>query len=82
MTLAEQFRYLIGYFWVADRPDLRRNLIGAALCLVLAKASNLITPWLLGETVDTLDRNAVVDVWLLGALGLVFAYAYLKSFIR
>ncbi len=75
MTLAEQFRYLIGYFWVADRPDLRRNLIGAALCLVLAKASNLITPWLLGETVDTLDRNAVVDVWLLGALGLVFAYA-------
>jgi ATP-binding cassette, subfamily B, heavy metal transporter len=75
MTLAEQFRYLVGYFWVADRPDLRRNLVGAALCLVLAKASNLVTPWLLGETVDTLDRNAVVDVWLLGALGLVFAYA-------
>lgn len=75
MTLSEQFRYLAGYFWVTDRPDLRRNLVGAALCLVLAKASALITPWLLGETVDTLDRNAVVDVWLLGALGLVFAYA-------
>ena len=75
MTLAEQFRYLVGYFWVADRPDLRRNLLGAALCLVLAKASNLGTPWLLGQTVDSLDRNEIVDVWLLGALGLVFAYA-------
>lgn len=75
MTLSAQFRFLVSYFWVADRPDLRLRLIGAALCLVLAKASNLVTPWLLGETVDTLDRQDMVEVWLLGALGLVIAYA-------
>jgi len=75
VTLKDQFRFLIGYFWVADRSDLRRRLIGALVCLLLAKSSNLATPWLLGQTVDTLDRNEVMDVWLLGALGLVFAYA-------
>lgn len=75
MTLKDQFRFLIGYFWVADRSDLRWRLIGALVCLLLAKSSNLATPWLLGQTVDTLDRNEVMDVWLLGALGLVFAYA-------
>ena len=75
MTLQNQFRFLLRYFWVSDRPDLKWRLLGAAGCLVLAKASNLATPWLLGQTVDTLDQNAVVDVWVLSALGLVFAYA-------
>ena len=62
MTLKDQFRFLIGYFWVADRSDLRWRLIGALVCLFLAKSSNLATPWLLGQTVDTLDRNEVMDV--------------------
>jgi len=75
MTFADQFRFLIGYFWVTDRSDLRWRLVGALICLLLAKSSNLATPWLLGQTVDTLDRNEVMDLWLLGALGLVFAYA-------
>lgn len=75
MTLQNQFRFLLRYFWVSDRPDLKWRLLGAAGCLVLAKTSNLATPWLLGQTVDTLDQNAVVDVWVLSALGLVFAYA-------
>lgn len=76
MTLKDQFRLLIGYFWVADRSDLRWRLIGALVCLFLAKSSNLATPWFLGQAVDTLDRNEVMDGWLLGALGLVFAYAF------
>jgi ATP-binding cassette subfamily B protein len=75
MTLQSQFRFLLRYFWVPDRPDLKWRLLGAAGCLVLAKASNLATPWLLGKAVDTLDQNHVVDVWLLSALGLVVAYA-------
>lgn len=75
MTLKDQFRFLIGYFWVAGRSDLRWRLIGALACLLLAKSSNLTTPWLLGQTVDTLDQSEVMDVWLLGALGLVIAYA-------
>lgn len=75
MTLQHQFRFLLGYFWVPDRPDLQQRLIGAAVCLLLAKSSNLATPWLLGQTVDALDRNQVIDTWLLGALGLVLVYA-------
>ncbi len=75
MPLSQQFRFLLPYFWVTDRPDLKKRLIGALLCLLIAKASNLATPWILGQTVDTLDQNALIDVWILGALGLVIAYS-------
>ena len=74
-SLRQQARFLLGYFWVHDRPDLKRRLLGAALCLVLAKVSNLLTPWLLGQVVDGLDQAAVAATWLLGAVGLVLAYA-------
>ena len=75
MPLSDQFRFLVPYFWVSHRPDLRQRLIGALLCLLIAKASNLTTPWLLGQTVDILDQGVFVDVWILGALGLVIAYS-------
>jgi ATP-binding cassette subfamily B protein len=74
-SLKQQALFLIQYFWVHERPDLKRRLLGAALCLVLAKVSNLATPWLLGQVVDGLDQASVAETWLLGAVGLVLAYA-------
>ena len=75
MTLQSQLRFLFRYFWIDTRPDLKWRLAGAVVCLVIAKVSNLITPWLLGQTVDSLDRSGVAELWVLGSIGLVLAYA-------
>ena len=74
MRFSQQVRFLWPYFWVSGRPDLRARLIAALVCLVLAKVCNLVTPWLLGQTVDSLDQFSEASVWMLGAVGLVCAY--------
>ena len=75
MDLAKQARVLKPYFWTHQRDDLKLKLIAALGCLVLAKASNLATPWLLGLLVDKLNGEALVSTWVLGAIGLVVVYA-------
>ena len=75
MDLAKQARFLKPYFWTHQRDDLKLKLIAALGCLVLAKASNLATPWLLGLLVDKLNGEALVSTWILGAIGLVVVYA-------
>lgn len=75
MDLAKQARVLKPYFWTHQRDDLKLKLIAALGCLVLAKASNLATPWLLGLLVDKLNGEALVSTWILGAIGLVAVYA-------
>ena len=75
MSPQSQFRFLFRYFWIDTRADLKWRLVGAVLCLVLAKASNLVTPWLLGQTVDSLDQAGAAELWVLGSIGLVLTYA-------
>ena len=75
MSPRSQFRFLFRYFWIDTRADLKWRLVGAVLCLVLAKASNLVTPWLLGQTVDSLDQAGAAELWVLGSIGLVLTYA-------
>ena len=75
MRPQSQFRFLFRYFWIDTRADLKWRLVGAVLCLVLAKASNLVTPWLLGQTVDSLDQAGAAELWVLGSIGLVLTYA-------
>jgi ATP-binding cassette subfamily B protein len=75
MSPQSQFRFLFRYFWIDTRADLKWRLVGAVLCLVLAKASNLVTPWLLGQTVDSLDQAGAAELWVLGSVGLVLTYA-------
>ena len=75
MSPQSQFRFLFRYFWIDTRADLKWRLVGAVLCLVLDKASNLVTPWLLGQTVDSLDQAGAAELWVLGSIGLVLTYA-------
>jgi len=75
MSLTKQARVLRPYFWTHQRYDLKLRLVAAIGCLVLAKASNLTTPWLLGLLVDRLNDEASVPAWVLGAIGLVVVYA-------
>ena len=74
MTLSEQAQAIKPYFWARQRPDLRLRLIAALACLVLAKLSNLATPWFLGLAIDRLNGDEVLSVWALGAVGLVVVY--------
>lgn len=74
MTLSEQAQAIKPYFWARQRPDLRLRLIAALACLVLAKLSNLATPWFLGLAIDRLNGDEVLPVWALGAVGLVVVY--------
>ena len=74
MTLSEQAQAIKPYFWARQRPDLRFRLIAALGCLVLAKLSNLATPWFLGLAIDRLNGEEVLPVWALGAVGLVVVY--------
>ena len=75
MSLTKQARVLRPYFWTHQRYDLKLRLVAAIGCLVLAKASNLTTPWLLGLLVDRLNDETSVPAWVLGAIGLVVVYA-------
>ena len=75
MSLTKQARVLRPYFWTHQRYDLKLRLVAAIGCLVLAKASNLTTPWLLGLLVDRLNDEASVPTWVFGAIGLVVVYA-------
>ena len=76
MDITKQARVLKPYFWTHQRDGLRLKLIAALGCLVLAKASNLATPWLLGLLVDRLNGDALISTWMLGAIGLVVVYAF------
>lgn len=80
MTLVDQAHAIKPYFWANQRPDLKLYLITAVVCLVLAKISNLATPWLLGLTIDTLNGENVVPPWVLGIVGLVVVYALSRFF--
>jgi len=74
VTLSEQAQAIKPYFWARQRPDLRFRLIAAFVCLVLAKLSNLATPWFLGLAIDRLNGDEVLPFWALGAVGLVLVY--------
>ncbi len=47
---------LLPYLWPTGRSDLRARVIVALICLVLAKATNVIVPLLLGDAVDDLSN--------------------------
>jgi ABC-type transport system involved in Fe-S cluster assembly fused permease/ATPase subunit len=69
-------RRFLPYLWPADRPDLRRRIMLAALFVLLAKVVVLALPFAYSGAVDAMaaqgDARAEA-VWV--ALGLVFAYS-------
>jgi ATP-binding cassette subfamily B protein len=61
------------YLWPADRPDLKRRIIGAVIFILLAKAVTLALPFAYKRAVDamTIGGSALMQV----ALAFVVAYA-------
>ncbi|MFP7571627.1 ABCB family ABC transporter ATP-binding protein/permease [Marivita sp. S2033] len=60
------------YLWPADKPWVKRRVVIALVCLVLAKLVNVMAPLLFGRAVDALSGE-VPDL-MLGGVGLTLAY--------
>ncbi|MEK9626384.1 MAG: ABC transporter ATP-binding protein/permease [Gammaproteobacteria bacterium] len=70
---------LLPYLWPTGRSDLRARVIVALICLVLAKATNVIVPLLLGDAVDDLSNlQTEKDLWLGIPLAVILAYGLFR----
>ncbi len=70
---------LLPYLWPTSRSDLRARVIVALICLVLAKATNVIVPLLLGDAVDDLSNlQTEKDLWLGIPLAVILAYGLFR----
>ena len=70
---------LLPYLWPTGRSDLRARVIVALICLVLAKATNVIVPLLLGDAVDDLSNlQTEKDLWLGIPLAIILAYGLFR----
>ncbi len=70
---------LLPYLWPTSRSDLRARVIVALICLVLAKATNVIVPLLLGDAVDDLSNlQTEKDLWLGIPLAIILAYGLFR----
>ncbi|MEO7553719.1 MAG: ABC transporter ATP-binding protein/permease [Alteraurantiacibacter sp.] len=69
-------RRFLPYLWPADRPDLRRRIMLAALFVLLAKVVVLALPFAYSGAVDAMAATGDARTQALAvALGLVFAYS-------
>ncbi|SHH74568.1 ABCB family ABC transporter ATP-binding protein/permease [Marivita hallyeonensis] len=64
------------YLWPDDKPWVKRRVIIALTCLVLAKVVNVMAPLLFGQAVDALSGEA--SDLLLGGIGLTLAYGFAR----
>ena len=60
------------YLWPADKPWIKRRVVIAMICLVMAKVVNVLIPLLFGRAVDSLSGEA--SDLVLGGVGLTLAY--------
>ena len=60
------------YLWPADKPWIKRRVVIAMVCLVMAKVVNVLIPLLFGRAVDSLSGEA--SDLVLGGVGLTLAY--------
>ncbi len=64
------------YLWPDDKPWVKRRVVIALVCLVLAKIVNMLAPLLFGRAVDALSGQA--SDLVLGGVGLTLAYGFAR----
>ncbi|HKK97272.1 MAG TPA: metal ABC transporter permease, partial [Marivita sp.] len=64
------------YLWPDDKPWVKRRVVIALACLVLAKVVNVLAPLLFGRAVDALGGE--VSDLMLGGIGLTLAYGFAR----
>ena len=61
------------YLWPADRPDLKRRIVGAMGFVLVAKATTLALPYVYKRAIDAMTTPA--NAAAMAAMALVIAYA-------
>lgn len=64
------------YLWPDDKPWVKRRVVIALVCLVLAKLVNMLAPLLFGKAVDALSGQA--SDLVLGGVALTLAYGFAR----
>ncbi len=64
------------YLWPDDKPWVKRRVVIALTCLVLAKIVNMLAPLFFGKAVDALSGQA--SELVLGGVGLTLAYGFAR----
>jgi|TARA_B110000090_G_scaffold100500_1_gene113075 ABC-type transport system involved in Fe-S cluster assembly fused permease/ATPase subunit len=73
--LKKTINLLAPFLWPKNKLSLKIRVILAILCLVLSKATNLITPPILGRAVDSLtELSQGLNMYTLVPLSLIVAY--------
>ncbi|MDC3091832.1 ABC transporter ATP-binding protein/permease [Rickettsiales bacterium] len=82
------FELLMPYLWYREKNDLKLRVILSVLCMIVAKSFTIITPIILGKTVDSLPKlndNNVNDLseYMIITISLIIAYglARISSFV-
>ena len=74
-TSLKTFHLLLPYLWPKKRRDLKLRVMFALFFLVLAKAANVFTPLILGQSVDSLnDISDGKNILIMVPLALIVAY--------
>ena len=77
--LRQTINLLIPFLWPKKNKSIKRRVILAVLCLLVAKVASLGTPPLLGYAVDTLtDISNGINMYILIPLALIVSYGLVR----
>ena len=77
--LRQTINLLIPFLWPKNNKSIKRRVILAVLCLLVAKVASLGTPPILGYAVDTLtDISDGINMYILIPLALIVSYGLVR----
>tara|TARA_B100001059_G_scaffold93292_1_gene92618 strand:+ start:1278 stop:3065 length:1788 start_codon:yes stop_codon:yes gene_type:complete len=77
--LRQTINLLIPFLWPKNNKSIKRRVILAVLCLLVAKVASLVTPPILGYAVDSLtDISDGINMFILIPLALIVSYGFVR----
>ena len=77
--LRQTINLLIPFLWPKNNKSIKRRVILAVLCLLVAKVASLGTPPILGYAIDTLtDISNGINMYILIPLALIVSYGLVR----
>ena len=77
---SEIFTLLSPYLWVKKRNDLKVRVVFSILCMIISKGFSIITPIILGKTVDSLPDLNNNNEYIVITISLIIAYGLTRIF--
>ena len=77
--LRQTINLLVPFLWPKNNKSIKRRVILAVLCLLVAKVASLVTPPILGYAVDSLtDISDGINMFILIPLALIVSYGFVR----